>query len=104
MVGAARSARRRHSSLKPLAGHGGGAIQQVADRVGQIIVHQIAEALLLEITVFTEGNIPQEIPPHRIRAAALQQDLWIEHITQGLAHLLALAGKKTMAEHLDGQG
>ena len=60
-----------HATVKPLAGHGGGAIEQVADGVGEIVIDQIAEALLLKIAVFAEGNIPQQIPAHRIRATAL---------------------------------
>ena len=94
----------RHALVKPAARHRAGAVGQVADRVGEVVVHQIAEALLLEVAVVAEGDIAQQIPTHRIAAAALKQIRRIEHIAQGFAHLLALTGEEAMAKHLGRQG
>ena len=94
----------RHRIGEPAPGHRTGAIQQVANRICQVVIDQIGEALLLEVAVVAEGNIPEQIPTHRIATAFIQQLLGVEHIADGLAHLLAFPGKKAMTKHPLGQG
>ena len=88
-----------HASAKPFARHRRGAIQKVPDRVGQIVIDQVREALLLKITVITKGDVPQQIPAHRIRSATLEQLLRIQHIAQGFTHLLAFPREKAVPKH-----
>ena len=94
----------RYGFIEPTASHGARAVQQVADGVRQVVIDQIAEALLLEIPVLSEGDVPQQVPAHGIPAAALEQVGRVEHVAEGFPHLLTLAGQKTMAKDLGGQG
>ena len=99
MIGLGGGSGWRHGICKPAPCHRRGAIQQVADRICQIVVDQISEALLLEITVLAEGNVAQQVPAHRIAATTLQQHIRIKHIAKGLAHLLAFAGQEAVAKY-----
>ena len=72
VIGLGGGSGRGHGIFKPAPCHRRGAIQQVADRICQVVVDQIREALLLEITVLAEGNVAQQVPAHRIAATALQ--------------------------------
>ena len=47
----------RNGALEPAARHGTGAIEHVANRVGQVVIDEIDKALLLEIAVITKGDI-----------------------------------------------
>ena len=104
MVGGLRLAGGRHGFIEPAAGHRAGAVQQVADGVGQVVVDQIAEPLLLKVAFLAEGDVPQEVPTDRVTAAALEQLGGVQDVAQGLAHLLAFPGQEAVAKDLGGKG
>ena len=53
----------------------------------------------MEVAVVTKGDIPKQVPAHRIPTAVFKQAFWIEHIAQGFAHLLSFSGQEAVAKY-----
>ena len=92
------------SIVEPTPGHRRCAVKQVANRVGQVVVDQVTETLLLKVAVVSKGDIPKQVPAHRIPTTVFKQAFWIEHIAQGFTHLLAFPRQEAVAKHPFRQG
>ena len=84
--------------------HVQGAVEQVAEIVGQIAVDPVAQGHLREVAVLAEGDLPQQEEAEGVEAVPGAHVDGIDHVAQGLAHLLAVFGPPAVGEDLLGQG
>ena len=81
-----------HLTLAVLGNHRQHALGQIAELVGQVVVHAPDHGLVREVAVIAEGDFAQQEVAHLVETVLLDQLSGHDHVAQGLGDLLALVG------------
>ena len=96
-------ARLRHLPIEVLRDHGERSLRQIAEVVGEIGVDLGRDHLVRVAAVLAEGHFAQEVVAQLVDAVGFREIEGIEHVADGLRHLLALVEQEAVAEDALGQ-
>ena len=84
--------------------HGDGAVDQVAQNVGQVAVDALHQQLIGHGAVAGKGDLVEQVVPHGVHAEQLHQVIGVDDVALGLGHLAVAHQQPGVAKHLLGQG
>ena len=90
-------------AVKIFARHRHRAVDQIAQRVGEVGVVGGDKALVSDGAILRKRHLGQQIVPHRIGAEPLDQIVRIQHIAARFAHLVLAGQQPRVTEDLLGQ-
>ncbi len=77
----------RDTTLKVLMRHGQGAVEQIAQVVGQVSIEPVDQSRLGKAPVMAEMHLPHQEIAESIQAVFLAHAQRLDHIAQALGHL-----------------
>src|SRR5208337_1388781 len=91
---------RSNSAIKVFLGHGEKPAQQVSEVVCKIIIDATYQCIFRKISVKTKRHLSEKKVSEGINAVFSDQFIGIDHVAQGLGHLLSFDGPPAMGKNV----